>query len=625
MSVTLRKALPEGVLILSALGLQFGTLPYLDWNSMAGKQLLFSGVLLVLALFVLWGRIPLAIPKVLPLGGFFLFALVGSAFFAHHPYAAWTAIGVLAMGFLQLLVVIQFCLRNPSFGLLFLDGILFAGVAAASLGLYQYVDYLVFRQPAHVFVPYLVPATWDARVTGMYGQPNMMALFLTLSLLAFCYRYVHTGHSFSSGFIRHLRFLPVVQIGLVFFLTQSRNGTLSLVFCFGFLAVLGLKKHYCTDKGERQEFLYFLLSLLIAFLLFKFLSNLGSSGGSELLVDAELRSGSDDGRYVFWMSSLLMFLDHPWLGVGLDNFKFLLPRYAPQAHELLGFVEFEAMGYTKWAHNELLQILCEGGIVAFLPLTALVGLYVRGLWHLYWGRHCSGPLFLYSHLFLLPFVFQSMLSWPLRFVPLMFLFWVLAGVLLAQYPIRHVNLCRVSRGGFAGTILVALLLVGVLFRQELNIGSLYFGLKKDLLMGQNLDDFENLLHNPYSEHRMLYAFLPKYINLAFTRKDRELAARLLPHAERSVRLQGGHWQWYGLSMLYQRLDREAESREAVRRALDLQPTNMGAWQLLHYLNVLEAARKTGRPVESFYPKEADREFPLPPELKNGGNNVQGYN
>ena len=59
-----------------------------------------------------------------------------------------------------------------------------------------------------------------------------------------------------------------------------------------------------------------------------------------------------------------MFFDHPLWGIGLDNFQFYLPAYMPQAYSSLGVVLYEAMANTKWSHNEILQLLSEGGIIA---------------------------------------------------------------------------------------------------------------------------------------------------------------------------------------------------------------------------------------------------------------------
>ena len=58
--------------------------------------------------------------------------------------------------------------------------------------------------------------------------------------------------------------------------------------------------------------------------------------------------GSDGRDFVFWTWSILIFRDHPWLGVGLDRFKFFLPSHTLAAHDLLGFVPYEAMGFANW-------------------------------------------------------------------------------------------------------------------------------------------------------------------------------------------------------------------------------------------------------------------------------------
>ena len=72
-----------------------------------------------------------------------------------------------------------------------IDGLLVFGLAAALLGLYEYAHYHVVGAQNTALIPFLLPPDREARVAGPYGQPNLFALFLTVVLLAYFYRYLH--------------------------------------------------------------------------------------------------------------------------------------------------------------------------------------------------------------------------------------------------------------------------------------------------------------------------------------------------------------------------------------------------------------------------------------------------
>jgi len=605
--------------ILPAVLLQFGTIPFWDWSSPAGKQIVFAGlVLVVVPLFLLRGR-RLYLPRVLIWATLLVLLLLGSGLLSRSPTTALLPVAVLVVGILYLLAVIRLFRESPDFISKFLDALLFAGGAAGAIGLYQCTGFLLFRDSHHVFIPYLIPPSWGARITGVYGQPNLFALLMALCLLGFFYRYIHTELNFSHGLWKALRFVPVYLVGLSFFLTQSRNGLVALGVTLSLLVYLVLKGRCCRASSERREFLLLMACLGASFATYWILTHVPLFGEEAMVRGVGNRLESDDGRWVFLTSAVLIFLDHPLLGVGLDHYKLFLANYMPHAHDLLGFVEYEAMGYTRWAHNEWLQILCEGGIIAFAIAAGLTALFAWCIWKkILQAREAPEPLFLYSHLFLLPFLLQSMFSWPLRFPGLLALFWVFLAILLVQYPLRRVVLPRGAMWAFGILLLGGWLALAHFANLETKLGSFYAKMRKEDPWQENLAEFERLLYNPYSQSRVMYRLLPSYINQAFFGDDEALAKRLLPLAEVSVQLQGTHWQWYGLGLLYDKVGREEDARIAAEKAIDLQPIDKAAWNLVHHLNILKASRETGRSVESFYPDEEALEFKkiTPPELPN---------
>jgi O-antigen ligase len=78
-------------------------------------------------------------------------------------------------------------------------------------------------------------------------------------------------------------------------------------------------------------------------------------------------------RVQIWKAALLMFLDFPLFGIGFRQFgwhHFVLNAQMPEPRML---------GFTDHAHNLLLHVLAEFGLMGFLLLGAFVVLWVVGL------------------------------------------------------------------------------------------------------------------------------------------------------------------------------------------------------------------------------------------------------
>jgi O-antigen ligase len=582
--------------------LQFVTIPFLGDIANAGKLYIFCLAVLAYALWFRFQNAEFRASSVVA-----VFILLWAVFFV----SAWQALepgwallqsAILAVFLLFLLLVTHLAARVPAFLEKLVDALLFFGVLAALLGLYEHVHYLLLGPTRSMLIPYLLPPNTMARVYGPYGQPNQFALFLTVSLLAFFYRYIHRPTTQRAIRFTALRYVPFALVAWVFFLTLSRAGLLSLGLVFGFLVWLVASRRYlATDAAGRREFFCLLLLLGTTFFLSKMLA---WSSASDLNMIRPLGDTgiNPSGRYVFWTSAVLIFLDHPWLGIGLDHYKNVMNAYGPLSHEFLGFVPYEAMKSTNWAHNDLLQILCEGGIFAFALVLFLLILLLLKIWKNFVRRdRIKEPFFLYCHLFLLPFVIQSMFEWPLRSAPLLILFFACLGGLLSQYPLKKIRISLWGRRSIRLFLVIGLCLAASLFYQEIQIGTF----KRDFLRGKpaetSLETFATLAERPYSSHRVLKGALPGYLREALNREDDALARKILPYYERLSTLEGARWQWYDLARLYLKIGRETDAREAIQRAIDLMPLDSLSNAFLHYLNMLKAARATGRPLDSFWP------------------------
>ncbi|HTH39047.1 MAG TPA: O-antigen ligase family protein, partial [Pyrinomonadaceae bacterium] len=94
-------------------------------------------------------------------------------------------------------------------------------------------------------------------------------------------------------------------------------------------------------------------------------------GGADLLVRGiGLQGDQSDptsGRMHFWGIAWKIFLDHPVIGAGFDAFGVAFTRYDTWN----GYFRIEQ------AHNDYLQMLADGGVIAFACIAAFIYLLVK--------------------------------------------------------------------------------------------------------------------------------------------------------------------------------------------------------------------------------------------------------
>ncbi len=582
-----------------------------------GAQLVFLGGWVLVGLLLCCRRTVYLTP-VQAGGGLFFLVLVLSAAAAVSPVEG-LRFALAFLPFLGLsLLTSAVGARDPRLLLRLARALVVSGVVAALLGLYEYARFLLLGPTRRMVIPYLLPPDDSPRVGGMYGQPNLFALFLVLVLIGFFLVYLHDRRP-SLNRSSWLRFLPFSLVSTVFFLTGSRSGQLALGVVLPLLFWLVTSRRYLCDRPDQRREFFLLLGCLVLGLgmgkalpgLIAFFSHAlspGAPGAAALAFHGTLRQGAGDGsgRILLWATSLLLFLHHPWLGIGPDNFKLLLANFQVRAHDLLGFVTFEDFGYGYWSHNEILQLMAElgvGGLVVALALAFY-------LWRVFvdcfrQGFDAKNTPRLYLLLLILAILVLALLSWPLRYPALLSCFVVFLSLLPGPDRVWKIVLPRWSRMVLAICFLAGLVGIGGYGYHEYRFGRLLAQTHSAERPSVTFARFAGYADEPFSEFRALLQVVPLYVNDAVDHQDKVLAAKVLPYARRLASLQGAFWQWYDVARLYHLLGDSRQAAVTVQKAIDLQPDYQPAWQLQHRLNAEEVARKTGRPIEYFYPKLDD--------------------
>lgn len=484
------------------------------------------------------------------------------------------------------------CVRFEWFSRRFLSVFLLLGVVSASLCLYQLMAQNILQR--NVGIPFLFPPMKGTAVSGMFGQPNLFALFLSVVLLVFFYYYLHHYQFFTA--LPVLRFAPLIIIAIVFFSTGSRGGMLGLLVSLSLLSWFELKS---GPPHQKIELCKLLVCLVLAYFIADFFTV--SFVEKNHLTDPLLGS-STMARLLLWVTAVMIFIDYPILGVGLDGFKFYQSKYIIDAFDWLGIAGYEAMVPSAWVHNELFQTLCEVGIFAGLFVGALLLIFFYLLISQFFRSDIvKAPIFFYSHLFILPFIVQGMFSWPFRYLPLLVLFFAFIGLLCSQYPLK-----KIYFGGYFAYFIRSVFCLGLVVSllvafQEVRMGNFKRNLLTSFALEDTFDDFERLSKSAYGRYYLLYNALPIYVSYVQKRNKIDLALRVTPYAEELVSMEGNYSQWYNLSLLYGISGFRQKAHSAIERAINLKPDFQLAWQYQHHLNMLEASRITGRPLQDFRP------------------------
>lgn len=201
-----------------------------------------------------------------------------------------------------------------------------------------------------------------------------------------------------------------------------------------------------------------------------------------------------------------------------------------------------------------------------------------------------------------------MFCWPFRSPPLLVLFFACLGSLLALYPLARFRPPAWVKGAVRGVLTIALAGTIGLFIQEIRIGDLRQAISRGDSVTHTLPAFASLATSSYGGYRVLNQGLPYFIRAALSQKDDSLAREILPFSERLTTLEGSRWQWYDLARLYLKCGREQDARIAIQKSVDLMPLDKTTGAFLHYLNMLKAARATGRPLDSFWPRGQKIDF-----------------
>ena len=203
---------------------------------------------------------------------------------------------------------------------------------------------------------YIVSA--GTRANAIFYTANTFATGINLFLLPFIVLYL-------SGVRPRLTY----WLSLLFFsglmATQSRGGYLGLTAGILFLALFTFIGHGQL-KWNRIRWAKLALGLLIVILIFQF-----SPAWSGDNVRATIMEGHTSDRLALYSSAWQAIKANPLWGYGYFNFGYVFERY-----KIPPFTDKIAL----FVHNDYLQIWLEAGLMGFIALLTVIGVFYLSLW-----------------------------------------------------------------------------------------------------------------------------------------------------------------------------------------------------------------------------------------------------
>jgi O-antigen ligase len=197
-------------------------------------------------------------------------------------------------------------------------------------------------------IAWLVSNAESSRATGSFFSPNRLG---TVAAMAAVVAATQLGDGSSTR--RALSGAVALLAGIVLLLTFSRGAILGLVAAGAALVAV---------RSRRAALVYVAVAAVAAVVVVPILvgARLAGSGGT---VGGLLEN--DAGRLDAWLAGIRMIVKEPFLGQGFDAFAILGPPYG-------------ATDGLQTAHNELIDLWAQAGVLAAAGFVAIVAGLIRG-------------------------------------------------------------------------------------------------------------------------------------------------------------------------------------------------------------------------------------------------------
>lgn len=226
----------------------------------------------------------------------------------------------------------------------------FAAIVHGIIGVFQYFDWGFSWIPGNYIIHGIMPSR------------NHFSAFLLLTL-----PFALVTAVLSRGWLRKIGWISVALTLYTLVLTTTRAALIGVIAGGAVVGALYI-------SSLRQEKKRFWITIWIILLCLSAVTIAAILTGK-----IHIRTG-DDGRLLLWMKTLRMIGDHPFSGVGIGNWKFIIPLYGIEDvtwQAATGIVHFQR------PHNDFLWTASETGIfgmTAYCLVFAFAGWMCLTTW-----------------------------------------------------------------------------------------------------------------------------------------------------------------------------------------------------------------------------------------------------
>jgi O-antigen ligase len=350
-----------------------------------------------------------AVPIVL-----WLAILVTSAAFAEsHQADALAALIRPVSGVLLAWAVADAC-RFRETWLRLLRALSLGGLIVAAVALAEATGLPAIRQGLDALQDGSVPIGDVPRVAATLSHPNEAAMLLELTLpLLLAWTWT------TSSRWRLALFFACMATLLALVLTFSRAGLLATGAGLVILAVFAARR---SGHHTRRRLTALGTVLLVVPLALAWTAVVDPGLDRRLLAGLDESSSVQPPRTQFWTVALDMTRDHPLLGVGPDNFRWLFANYSGTSEDNLGI----------HAHDQYLEALADTGIVGLIGLVWLLAALMQNALQRARAVGSDWPWRAALLASLSEWLVHALLDDFERFWPTSVVFWLLVGLSLSR-------------------------------------------------------------------------------------------------------------------------------------------------------------------------------------------------
>lgn len=251
----------------------------------------------------------------------------------------------------SILIILYFCYSNKVSKTVLLYTILITLILDLAGSFYQILQIVQYNEFSFEF---------SNAIKSIYGNKNIAAMSYMLKIPMILILLLRS----KNYVFKSLLLVVITTTFYILFLLSSRTSFLAIILSiFVVVSLLLIKKVIYKNeiKKDLQNYKFFILPLIIAFIIFKLSINQSGEISFEKRVTSIVENKNDASsyeRFRFYGHAINYIASNPLLGCGIGNWRLMSIKY--DSKTMYSYV------VPYFAHNDFLEIFAETGFFGFL-------------------------------------------------------------------------------------------------------------------------------------------------------------------------------------------------------------------------------------------------------------------